>query len=271
MLIKNPTDDKFDIIIVAGQSNALGCGIGETEKPFIPNERIMMLNEDFTADFIDDNLIMENSGNCYIAVADDRVENGQKKASFCLSFAQNYLKNNLDSDRKILLVQTAVGGTGFAKKHWGENEKLTVRMFEMVNMALAMNKENKVVAVLWHQGEHDMYRNESLTYKEKYVFYFNKLYYFIKNLREVYGSVPFISGGFCPSWTAQNKISSVNAINDAYKNLNRVFEKIAHVWKVDDLKSNNDMVKCGDVIHFCRDSSYKLGRRFYKEYKNIIS
>ena len=144
-------------------------------------------------------------------------------------------------------------------------------MFEMVDLALSMNKENKIVALLWHQGEHDMYRNESFTYKEKYDFYYNKLFVFIKNFRAKYGSVPFISGGFCPSWIAQNKLTGVNAINDAYKNIIRNIEKSAHVWKVDDLKSNNDMVKCGDVIHFCRDSAYELGRRFYKEYKNIIS
>ena len=141
MIIKNPSNDKFDIIIVAGQSNALGCGVGETKNSFVKNDKIFMLNEDFTADFVDDELKMTNTGNCYLEIADERVENGEKKASFTLSFAGKYAKNHLIADRKLLLVQTAVGGTGFARHHWGENERLTVRMFEMVEPALKMKNK----------------------------------------------------------------------------------------------------------------------------------
>ena len=35
--------EKADIILLAGQSNAEGWGVGHVEKPYIPNERIYML------------------------------------------------------------------------------------------------------------------------------------------------------------------------------------------------------------------------------------
>ena len=34
MRVENASQDKFDIIIVAGQSNASGCGMGETLIPY---------------------------------------------------------------------------------------------------------------------------------------------------------------------------------------------------------------------------------------------
>lgn len=271
MIIKNPSNDKFDVIIVAGQSNALGCGLGETNTPFVPNKRIMMLNEDFTAEFIDDELKLVNTGKCHIDIADERVENGNKLAAYCLSFAKKYLENDLADDRKILIVQTAIGATGFAKKYWGENEKLTVRMFKMADAALSMNNDNRLVAVLWHQGEHDIFRNEKLNYRQRYDYYYGKISTFIKNLRERYGKIPFISGSFCPSWTEQIEESKVNAVLDAYKDAYSIIEKTAHVSNVSDLKCNFEATKQGgDYIHFCRDSSYELGRRYYKAYQNIV-
>ena len=52
MRVENESQDKFDIIIVAGQSNASGCGMGETSIPYELNERIKMLNSPFTAEFL---------------------------------------------------------------------------------------------------------------------------------------------------------------------------------------------------------------------------
>ena len=39
----NPKNDKFDIIVLAGQSNASGCGWGQTTMPWEINPKIKML------------------------------------------------------------------------------------------------------------------------------------------------------------------------------------------------------------------------------------
>ncbi len=274
MKILNENSDKFDIIIVAGQSNASGCGKGETSTPWETNPKIMMLNEDFTADVVKtpygDMLDIKNTGNMHLDVADERCEKSEKMASFCLSFAKKYLENDLKSDRKILLVQTAVGGTGFAKNHWGEDEILAKRMYKMTEQALKMNPENRVVGVLWHQGEHDIFRNASFNYQQRYDFYYKNFSTLIRNLRDEYGEkLPFISGGFCKSWLITEPEESVRAVTNAILDVHKEISSSAHVTETDDLKSNHEVLGNGDVVHFSREASYELGRRYYKKFESI--
>lgn len=274
-MIINPSDDKFDIIIVAGQSNASGCGLGETKTPWHTDDKIMMFNKSYKADVVStpygDMIEVQDTGDCYLAVADERGENDNKAAVFCLSFAKKYAQNNLEKGRKVLLVQTAIGGTGFAKNHWGENQKLSNRMFEMVDAALSMNKENKIVALLWHQGEHDIFENAQLNYEQRKEFYVKKLTTFIANVRAKYGQVPVVSAGFCKTWIELQDKERVAAIVDAYKYITQNTPCMAHVQNTYDLKSNSQaVVGSEDTAHFCRDSSYELGRRYYEKYIDII-
>ena len=275
MKISNIINDKFDIIIVAGQSNAMGCGLGETNTPWEINDKIMMFNEKYTADVIStpygDRLEIETTGDCYINQADEREDGANKLAVFCLSFAKKYVENNLDEDRKVLIVQTAIGGTGFARNHWGKGEKLEKRMYEMVDAALSMNKENRIVALLWHQGEHDIFENAEFDYATRYAYYTEKLDAFLSGVKEKYGDIPFVSGGFCKGWISEQSQDNVNAIKNGYKTVYVKFNKVAHVWDTDDLKSNSEVVKDNtDNIHFCRDSAYELGRRYYEKFIEII-
>ena len=275
MKIRNASNEKFDIIIVAGQSNALGCGNGKTKTPWVPNENIVMFNERFTAEFITttygDLLEIETTGDCYLTIADEREENGEKRGVFALAFAKKYVENNLEKGRKLLLVQTAIGGTGFARGHWGENERLEKRMFEMVDSALSMNKENRIVGVLWHQGEHDIFRNADFDYDERYSYYKQKLTNLLLRIRAKYGEVPFVSGSFCKGWISEQKVENVKAIKDVYSYVLSTYDKVNHVWNTDDLKSNSEMVEGnGDNIHFSRDACYELGRRYYEKFNEIM-
>ena len=275
MKIRETSNEKFDIIIVAGQSNASGCGMGETTTPWIPDDKIMMFNERFTAEVVStsygDMLEIETTGDCFLTVADERGENDDKMAVFALSFAKKYAENNLAEDRKVLLVQTAIGGTGFARKHWGVDEKLEKRMYKMVDSALSMNKENRVVGIVWHQGEHDIYENGDLDYNARYAFYMEKLSTFIKRLRKKYGELPFVSGGFCNGWISEQNQDNVKAIKDVYKDLYEKTSKVKHVWQTEDLKSNSEVVKgSADNVHFSREACYELGRRYYEKFSEII-
>ena len=275
MKISNKSNEKFDIIIVAGQSNASGCGLGETSTPWTTDDKILMFNEKFTAEIINtpygDMIEIDSTGDCYINLADERCEGDNKTAVFSLSFAKEYAKNNLAEDRKILLVQTAIGGTGFARNHWGENEKLEKRMYDMVDTALSMNKENRVVGVLWHQGEHDIFENADFDYDKRYDFYYGKLKNFITRIKAKYGDIPFVSGSFCRGWISEQSVDNVNAIKNVYKDVYAQFNNVSHVWETDDLKSNSEVVeKNTDNVHFCRDSCYELGRRYYEKYLHLI-
>ena len=96
MRVENASQEKFDIIIVAGQSNASGCGKGETLIPYELNDRIKMLNSPFTAKFLNVDGVQDFkitlTDYCRIDLADDRFSEGEKQASFCLSFAKKIFR-----------------------------------------------------------------------------------------------------------------------------------------------------------------------------------
>ena len=47
-MLRNFTNERFDIIIQAGQSNSDGTGFGPVEDPWVPTEDVWYLNFDMT-------------------------------------------------------------------------------------------------------------------------------------------------------------------------------------------------------------------------------
>ena len=47
-MLKDFTQEKFDIIVQAGQSNSEGYGVGPTGHTYNPNDKVYFLNRDFT-------------------------------------------------------------------------------------------------------------------------------------------------------------------------------------------------------------------------------
>ncbi len=107
-MLKNFSDESFDIIIQAGQSNSDGTGYGNAENPFVPNDDVWYLNSNFT-----------------ITQACELAEGNLIRSNFSLSFARKYIKNGLlKNGRKLLIIRAAVGGTGFRDKRWGLSDDL---------------------------------------------------------------------------------------------------------------------------------------------------
>ena len=141
-MIKNPSKEKFDIIIIAGQSNAESSGVGPSyNEDWVEDDDILMLKGGFNAKvakkaYGNEYLDIEVSNEYYIEKAKDRNDNGVIRGVFGNYFAKFYKENDLAKDRKILLVHTAIGGTGFAKWHWGLKDVLYKRMLSMTEEAL---------------------------------------------------------------------------------------------------------------------------------------
>ncbi len=272
-MIKNPITDKLDVIILAGQSNASGCGLGETTTPWQKDDRVLKLVGQYSADvakteygneYLDIKIYDEQT----IDVLDERLDvSGEKMASFAYTFAKEYADTRLEKDRKVLIVDTSIGGTGFSKKQWGVGDLLYERMFTLTDLALSMNSENRVVAVLWHQGEHDTFENAQLNYDERFEFYKNKFGEFMKGIRAKYGEKPFICAGFTSAWV-KNYPEQCKAVLSACKEVLSEHNKTAFV-NTDDLKNNDSVVGNADIVHFCRDSAYELGRRYFKAFEGI--
>ena len=273
MSIKNQDKKSYDIIILAGQSNAYGYGVGDVDKPYEPCERIKMLCGDFTAEarkveYGDEFLDLKVGDEYYIETAKEKQDGGKTFGNLSLTFSKEYLANDAESERSLLIINTPIGGTGFAKGHWGKGEILCERMFKMVRQALEMNEDNKVVAFLWHQGEHDAFENAGLTVSQREEYYYNKFTELLTSVRGEFGrDVPVVCGKFSKVWAEEYK----EKCEAVYRATEKVCEEQGRAMVVDtyDLTNSNDVTGNGDNIHFSRPALYELGKRYYKAYKQI--
>ena len=274
--MKNINDFKFDIIILAGQSNAEGSGIRNDMSE--RNEKIYHLIDVNPVSVYDNSqgetvLDITLPIKTAVEIACERKWGDKYCADLSKSFAQEYIKDGrLSSDRKILVVKAAVGGTGFAKKQWGVGNPLSDRLFVMADKALSLNSANRIVAFLWHQGEHDAWENANLNAKERYDFYRKNFTEQMLLIRKRYGTFdfPIIAGEFVPTWVwgleNKEKIEAVyKATKDALTHLGN-----AGFVSSEGLKSNNEAIGNGDDVHFCQQSLDELGKRYYERYKTLL-
>ena len=260
----------FDIIIEAGQSNAQGCGRGPITEEYIPDEEIMYLVRDFAVSEGISNgkwnfeLNYKNTP-LRIEVADERDGVGGKIGDFALTFAKKYKENGLLKEgRRVLIIRAGVGGTGFKKKQWTPDGEVYVKMLEMIDFALSLNKHNKLVAFLWHQGEHDAFEGNDPEVFEA------QLKTFIKSVKDRYNvpEIPFVSGDFVNEWKSEN-IESCEPIVEKIKKVTAGEGGI--FVETSDLLSNNQATGNGDNIHFSRESLHILGARYFDAFDQIIS
>lgn len=277
-MINNTELFSYDIIILAGQSNAEGNGIRTAEDREIINENVYQLVDKNPARVYENEkgetiLDIKMPTETVLEIAHDRKAGDTLyMTDFARTFAEKYIGSGyLANGRKILIVKAAIGGTGFAKKQWGVGNPLSDRLFIMVDKALSLNKDNRIVAFLWHQGEHDAFENANFTTQEKYDFYYNNYTEQIKNIREHYKGYdfPVIAGEFVNDWASKNKFQC-DAVEKATKDACLKIGNAA-VVSSEGLLSNDQKIHNGDDIHFCAESLYELGERYYAQFSNLIN
>ena len=254
--------EKYDIILQAGQSNADGYGHGPTAEPYMPDPRILY----FTAG-------TPEAGEYYpksdyeICIAAERPNLAfgpeDRLGDFSLSFAKAYVETGLLApDRKLLIVRTAVGGTGFLKHYWAVGDPLYERMLCATDRALALNPENRLVGFLWHQGEHEAaFLNDPQRYQDQ-------LLEVVKSVRAHYElpELPFICGGFCNQWAQENQ----PACDQIMAVIRKAAEEVRGAYvETSDLRSNDQKTGDGDTIHFCREDLQELGCRYFAAFHRL--
>ena len=264
--------DTFDIIVLAGQSNAFGFGLGKVKDEYKPSTDILLLQDEHNVDYIktDDGLEIldvKNPTDYFIKIAEEQQNSQGKIGCFALYFAKKYKSECLKNGRKIIIVKAAVGGTGFVKGQWTTDGCLYNRMIDMIDSLLALNNGNRIVSFLWHQGECDAFENEGkdpqVIEREYYINFGN----FIKQIYAKYGKIPFIAGAFTEEWS-QKYLQESNAVISATKKVLQEYGCGGFIYS-NGLKSNNQVLLNGDDIHFSRASLYELGERYYAEFSNL--
>ena len=264
--------EPFDIIILAGQSNAVGHGCGETDYQFRHLSDVWLLDDEqpegYTRNQNDEEiLIIQEPWKIRMRSA----ENIDVK-SLAGRFADSYIESgNLQPRRKILIVCCAAGGTGFCKKQWGIGNLLYRRMIDLTDYARKLHPENKIVAFLWHQGECDAFENPDWSAEMRYQTYYRDLKEQVLSVRERYHEpqLPFLCGGFTEDWAKDNR-EPCNAI---YKANKQICQEIGNAQFIEStgLLSNNEILGNGDSTHFCKQATLELGYRYFRAYAEMMS
>ncbi len=265
----------YDIIILGGQSNAEGNGLGPTDRPFIPDERILMMRDGGKYGYEQQKdgsmkFLVTEPYTFVTEIAKERNDGQNDYGTFVLSFAKKYLEAGLlPEGRKLLIVDSSAGGTGFSSRQWGVGNFLHRRLAEMMDEAIGEN--DRVVAFLWHQGEHDAFENADFDPVTRHDFYFDHLSATVTDIRKRSGNsdIPFIAAEFVSEW--RYKEENCRACDAVLSATADVCEKLGHGKMVmaRDLKSNNQTVGNGDDIHFCRDALVTLGERYFDAFCEI--
>jgi hypothetical protein len=244
-------DQDFDVILLIGQSNTCS-GRGFDPKLDTTNSLVFQLGR-------------YEENNLKIIPAKEPLSNlslDSAKIGFATTFSNLYIRNGyLKSGRKLLLIPCGKGGTGFISHEWNRGDTLYKDAVRRAKGVLALNTRNKLVCILWHQGEQDVAWRP----------YQKTLDGFINSIRnDIVGNinVPFILGGMVPYWTEksewrikQQSIISNTPLRDkftGYADPNLPFL----IKKVDDEV---------DMVHYDAIGLRILGVRYFNEYCRIIN
>ena len=258
----------FDIMIVAGQSNAEGFGFGDADCPWQPDERVWYLSGDYYP--------QKYTRNYVVTRAAERVCGNEICGAFDLSFAETYLQNGLLApERDLLIVRAAVSSTGFLNHHWGVHDDLFQRMIEMTLLARSLNVNNRLIALLWHQGEEDVALNADQTEHYKNVLAL------VTAAREKFDQydLPFVAGDFVPQWKQWKRENgqSPDGVVSAMRNVCHDVPFAAFV-ESNGLTSNHEQNARpprwegwnNDMVHFSRNALSELGKRYFSAFCTCI-
>lgn len=263
----------YDIIVLGGQSNAEGYGVGEVTEEYVPTDKVLYVCDEAAPHYEGSVLHLNYPSGIKVEIADEPVGEQGKIGKLALFFAKRYIESGLlDPDRKILIVNAAVGGTGFARPEWGIGNVLYNRLLSLTDYAIGYDGgDNRIVAFLWHQGEHDAFENPDFSPEKRYETHKRNLSAMFGDFISRYadkagGKIPFIAAGFCDEWYERNKVACdavLHAIRETISELGGAFVD------THGLLSNNQKTANGDEIHFCRESAHILGSRYFDAFKSV--
>ena len=232
------------VILVVGQSNT-HAGLGIDPILDKPEDGIYQLGR------------FENN-HCIIHATEplDHHTKSEGRIGFALTFAK-LLKQQQQNQRDILIVPCGSGGTGFMDNRWNKGNNLYDDAINRMNAVKEKYPDGEVVAILWHQGETDVFLGNQN--------YQDDLDTFIGNLRNDLGddSIPFVLGGMVPYWVEQaaDRQQQQQLIKETTDRLGAIGYADPTVPTVIE-KTDNTF----DEIHFDAGGQRELGQRYFQQF-----
>jgi hypothetical protein len=274
----------YDVIIIAGQSNAVGYGCGPyTDVSKSEDARILQVDPSNNVIPASDALYF-NPGHANLV-------------GLGMTFARLYAQR-LPPNRKVIVVPTAFGGTSVLE--WDNRDEgidftgtapfaadstfLYDRMIARTKAALAYGgTQNRVTAILWHQGENDYaaIKNTGAGWSAMHNWmpsvpaYQARLEETLNLFRRSLdngAAVPLIAGHLGSFWARQNGADPGGAVlGDFNRGIAAAAARIPNSAVVSAIGLNSDAeAGCSaDTAHFSAASEIELGKRYFASYSSL--
>jgi putative transposase len=286
-------DKPADIIIVGGQSNAVGRGQGTyTEQKLFTAQasRVFQLGR-----FESDNLVpvpitkepLQHWGqNPYSTNAEIQNSFSSQLRGFAYPFALRYA-TRVPAERNVLILPVAKGGTSvlqwdnvvadFSNGNSKDSTELYDDMVVRIRKALALNPGNKVTAVLWQHGEADVNalanpHSDLKNHMTSADLYTQKLTWIRDNIRKVTGEscLPFLIGDTAPDWQPVNGLPAGKVAKEQIREAAQSVAKNDTCGTTVFVPSFRVTSNPGtDTIHMNARGQYEMARNYWGRYTTL--
>jgi hypothetical protein len=162
--------------------------------------------------------------------------------------------------RKVLLVPAAMASTsmtGDGTYAWNPSDtrsrtNLFTRALGQIDAALAQDPDNRLVAVVWAQGESDATRTTTAGYRAM-------LLDLVDRLDARYGAVPFLIGGMVPEWLGGSPLG--RAIDVAHQGMPALRSNVSYI------PGAAGYSRSEDSIHYTAAGARAMGDKYFAAYQ----
>ncbi|MGJ1428651.1 sialate O-acetylesterase [Clavibacter sepedonicus] len=248
------TGEGYDVVVVLGQSNAQGVGTG-----WDPSIDVSVPGLD--------QLAGSGAKAGQIVPAKDSLSHvttwttsgGVQAVGPGMELGRHMLADARPS-RKVLLVPAAMASTsmtGDGTYAWNPADtrsriNLFTRALGQIDAALAQDPDNRLVAVVWAQGESDATRTNAAGYQ-------SMLLDLVDRLNTRYGAVPFLIGGMVPEWL--NVSSQRQAIDTAQQGMPALRSNVSYI------PGAAGYSRAEDSIHYTAAGARAMGDKYFAAYQ----
>ncbi|RFA19411.1 sialate O-acetylesterase [Subtercola boreus] len=245
----------YDVVAILGQSNAQGAGY--------PSDPVLDAGREGLDQFADSGPEAQSiipAVDSLFHVSQWLSPTGAARVGPGMQFGRDLLGAE-PSDRHVLLVPAAQGSTsltGDAAYSWNPADttaavNLYTNALSQIDRALALNPGNRLVAVIWAQGESDAGLTTGAIYQ-------SRLLSIVDGVQQRYGAVPFLIGGMVPEWV--QRASDRQSIADALESMPELRSSVRYVPGVPG--ENQD-----DALHYSAAGARAMGDRYFAAFKSF--
>jgi hypothetical protein len=276
-----PVGEGYDVVMIMGQSNAQGGGLGYDPAIDVTVPGLYQLAG-------------SGSNKGKIVPASDSLNHvttwmsdGAPRVGPGMEFGRNLIAAN--PNRKVLLVPTAQGSTALLKAPYDPTnpqtyiwnptpdgademklENLYTRAQSQLDIALA-TPGSRLVAVIWAQGETDtgiisrLPANEQTAAK---AIYQTRLLEVIDGMNARHPDVPFLIGGMVPEWVAETKngqgFPTRKMINQVHQSIGTIRKNVTFVAGQPGAHNTENLAE--ELLHYSAAGARQMGDKYYAAY-----